>query len=53
MPLVALENVLQVYAQSIDRVFYMCAGLAGACFVLAWAMGWVDIRKEPAAKEKP
>ena len=50
VPKAALGNVLRAYSQSVDRVFYMCAGLAVGCFVLAWAMGWVDIRKKAETK---
>lgn len=46
-----LANVLGAYAESVSRVFYMCAALAAACFVLSWAMGWVDVRKERTAEE--
>ncbi|PQE27250.1 MFS multidrug transporter protein [Rutstroemia sp. NJR-2017a WRK4] len=41
-----LEGVLIAYAKSIDRVFYMAAGLAASCFVFAWGMGWKDLRKK-------
>lgn len=46
VPSAMLTGVVEVYASSIDNVFYMCTGLAVACFVTAWGMGWVDIRKE-------
>jgi hypothetical protein len=52
VPEAAVERVLTAYARSVDEVFYMCAGLAGGCFVVSWAMGWVDIRKKrPVAAE--
>ncbi|RDW58701.1 hypothetical protein BP6252_13177 [Coleophoma cylindrospora] len=41
-----LESVLIAYAKSIDRVFYMAAGLAAGCFIFAWGMGWKDLRKK-------
>ena len=41
-----LEGVLIAYAKSIDRVFYMAAGLAAGCFIFAWGMGWKDLRKK-------
>lgn len=41
-----LESVLTAYAKSIDRVFYMAAGLAAGSFVFAWGMGWKDLRKK-------
>lgn len=44
-----LPNVLRAYSDSIDLVFWL--GVASACviFVLAWGMGWNDIRE----KKKP
>jgi hypothetical protein len=41
-----LEGILVAYAESIDRVFYMAAGLAASCFVFALGMGWKDLRKK-------
>ncbi|KAF6817717.1 MFS multidrug transporter [Colletotrichum plurivorum] len=46
-----LPGVLTAYAKSISGVFYMCIGLAGVSFVLAWGMGWVDIRKKKTANK--
>ncbi|KAJ5641986.1 hypothetical protein N7490_005986 [Penicillium lividum] len=40
-----LEGVLMAYNQGIDHVFYLAAGIAVACFFVAWGMGWKDIRK--------
>ncbi|PQE20977.1 MFS multidrug transporter protein [Rutstroemia sp. NJR-2017a BBW] len=47
-----LEGVLIAYAKSIDRVFYMAAGLAASCFIFAWGMGWKDLRKKKAEVSK-
>ncbi len=41
-----LPAVLHAYAKSVDRVYYLCVGLAVVTFVLSWGMGWVDIRKK-------
>lgn len=41
-----LAGVLIAYAKSVDRVFYLTAGMAVGCFVFAWGMGWKDIRKK-------
>ena len=41
-----LAGVLIAYAKSIDRVFYLTAGMGVGCFVFAWGMGWKDIRKK-------
>lgn len=45
----ALPGVLIAYAKSINRVFYLTAGMAVGCFVFAWGMGWKDIRKTSKA----
>ncbi|KAF2493508.1 MFS general substrate transporter [Lophium mytilinum] len=42
----ALEGVLHAYADSIDRVFYLSAGGACACFCVVWGVGWNDIRRK-------
>ncbi len=41
-----LAGVLIAYAKSIDRVFYMAAGMGIGCFIFAWGMGWKDLRKK-------
>ncbi|KAL9065886.1 MAG: hypothetical protein Q9161_007939 [Pseudevernia consocians] len=41
-----LAGVLIAYAKSIDRIFYLAAGLGAGCFVFAWGMGWKDLRKK-------
>ena len=41
-----LIGVLIAYAKSVDRVFYLTAGMGVGCFVFAWGMGWKDIRKK-------
>lgn len=46
-----LPAVLLAYSKSINRVFYMCIGLAVVCFVVSWGLGWVDIRQK-GDKEK-
>jgi hypothetical protein len=40
-----LGSVLQAYATSIDRVFYLVAAMAASCGIFVWGMGWNDIRK--------
>ena len=47
-----LPGVLIAYATSINRVFYLAAGLAAACGVSLWGMGWHDIRKKEDEIEK-
>jgi hypothetical protein len=41
-----LPGVLKAYADSVDRVFYMSAGLGVVCMVFAFGMGWKDVRKK-------
>lgn len=45
-----LAGVLTAYAKSIDRVFYLAAGMGAACFVFALGMGWKDLRKKETPK---
>ncbi len=46
-----LAGVLIAYAKSIDRVFYLTAGMGVGCFVFAWGMGWKDLRKKKAVSK--
>ncbi|ROW03046.1 hypothetical protein VMCG_05700 [Cytospora schulzeri] len=41
-----LPGVLDAYADSLDRVFYLVAALAAACGIFLWGMGWHDLRKK-------
>ncbi|KAH8885422.1 MFS general substrate transporter [Thozetella sp. PMI_491] len=41
-----LPGVLLAYANSIDRVFYLCVGAAVVSLASAPFLGWVDIRKK-------
>ncbi|KAJ5219112.1 uncharacterized protein N7498_001211 [Penicillium cinerascens] len=41
-----LPGVLKAYADSVDHVFYMSAGLGVFCMVFAFGMGWKDVRKK-------
>lgn len=41
-----LAGVLIAYAKSIDRVFFLAAGMGVGCFIFAWGMGWKDLRKK-------
>jgi hypothetical protein len=40
-----LTGVLVAYAKSIDRIFYMAAGMGAGCFVFAMGMGWKNLKK--------
>ena len=41
-----LDKVLQAYAISVDRVFYLVAAAGVCCFIFSWGMGWKDIRRK-------
>ncbi|KAI0843905.1 putative MFS multidrug transporter [Daldinia vernicosa] len=41
-----IANVLVAYSKSIDRVFYMTAGMGVLYFVFSCGTGWKDIRKK-------
>lgn len=49
VPLKELTGVLEAYARSIDRVFYLTVGASVGIFIFAWGMKWTDVRK----KKKP
>ncbi|KAJ9144167.1 MFS general substrate transporter [Pleurostoma richardsiae] len=42
-----IAGVLKAYASSLDRIFYFTAGLSVPSFMLAWLLGWQDIRLKP------
>ncbi|KAI1204467.1 MFS general substrate transporter [Annulohypoxylon truncatum] len=46
-----LTGVTIAYANSIDRIFYLAAGLAAACGIFLWGMGWHDVRKKEGASK--
>ncbi|KAH7384634.1 major facilitator superfamily domain-containing protein [Pyrenochaeta sp. MPI-SDFR-AT-0127] len=48
-----LPGVLQAYANSINRVFYLAAALATLCGVFLWGMGWHDLRKKEESSVSP
>jgi hypothetical protein len=39
-----LPDVLVAYSNSIDGTFYLVAGMAAACGIFVWGMGWHDVR---------
>jgi hypothetical protein len=41
-----LAGVLVAYAKSIDRIFYMAAGIGVGVFAFAWGMGWKNLKKK-------
>ncbi|KAK8087650.1 major facilitator superfamily domain-containing protein [Apiospora hydei] len=46
-----LTAVLKAYATSIDHVFYLVAGMAVACGIALWGMGWQNLRKKSQEAE--
>lgn len=47
-----LPGVLEAYAISFDRVFYLMIGLAVVTFVTSWGLGWHDVRQKKGHKPK-
>lgn len=43
-----LPDILNAYANSIDRVFYFAAALSGARVFVLWGMGWHNVRPKAA-----
>ena len=46
-----LANVVTAYAKSVDRVFYLTAGMSAGCFIFSLAMGMKDIRKKKSVSK--
>ncbi|KAI0115567.1 efflux pump [Nemania sp. FL0031] len=40
-----LDHVINAYATSVDRVFYLVVALATVSGLFIWGMGWQDLRK--------
>lgn len=40
-----LASVLIAYSTSVNRTFYLAAGMGVVLFCAAWGMGWKDVRK--------
>lgn len=47
-----LMGLLTAYTDSLRNVFYLLVAFAVVAFAFSWAMGWNDIRKKDADKEK-
>lgn len=41
-----LSGLLMAYSIGIDRVFYLCTAIAGAAFVVAWGLGWKNVKSK-------
>ncbi|KAK1974027.1 major facilitator superfamily transporter [Colletotrichum cereale] len=51
VPQADLPGVLMAYSRSIGEVLYLLVSLGCVTFVLAWGMGWTDIRKKKDVKK--
>ncbi|OAA53473.1 MFS multidrug transporter [Niveomyces insectorum RCEF 264] len=49
VPADSVPGVEAAYATSVDRVFYLAAGLTVASFAATWGLGWKDIRETKTA----
>ena len=47
-----LPGILEAYAKSLDRVFYLTVGGAFGIFIFAWGMKWTDVRKKKVPTKK-
>lgn len=41
-----LPGVLQAYANSLDRVFYLVTAMAACCGAVLWGMGWQNLKEK-------
>jgi len=41
-----LSEVLEAYAKSLGRVFYLVTAISAMCGIVAWGMGWPDMRRK-------
>ncbi|KAK7747835.1 hypothetical protein SLS53_001084 [Cytospora paraplurivora] len=46
-----LTGLLLAYSNSIDKIFYLVTGLAGASFFVAFGLGWKDVRPKKVPEE--
>lgn len=46
-----IGGVLIAYAKSIDRVFYLITAFSAVSFIIAFGLGFKDIREKKAPKE--
>jgi hypothetical protein len=44
VPIASVPGVILAYANSVDHVFYLAAGLSVSCFFCTFGLGWKDIR---------
>ncbi|KAK3940212.1 hypothetical protein QBC46DRAFT_354340 [Diplogelasinospora grovesii] len=42
----SLPAVVDAYSTSVDRVFYLAAGIGATSVIVAQGMGWADVRKK-------
>lgn len=46
-----LPGVLEAFAKSVNRVFYLAAALCVCQFAFSWGIGWKDISKKGVDKK--
>ena len=44
------DTILVAYTDAIAKVFYVATGLAAFCFVIAYGLGWHDVRATKTKK---
>lgn len=49
VPSYQLSSVLVAYSISVNRTFYLAAGMGVVLFCATWGMGWKDVRKKEGA----
>lgn len=47
----ARDALLGAYSDAFGHVFYLLVGVSGAGLILAFGMGWVDLRKKDGTKK--
>jgi hypothetical protein len=51
VPADLLDSVLLAYAESLDRVWYFCAGIVVPPFIFAWFMGWRNFQQKSDSED--
>ncbi|CAO1604832.1 hypothetical protein XANCAGTX0491_008372 [Xanthoria calcicola] len=46
-----LDGSPEAYSIALDRIFYLCAGVAVTSWFFSWGMGWTDVREKKGRDE--
>lgn len=46
-----LDGSPKAYSIALDRIFYLCAGVAVTSWFFSWGMGWTDVREKKGKDE--